>query len=121
MKCRHKYTGIGGVSCHCYRCGEYKHKKEVFVKKTRQDRIFRIGGGLLLIGIGFVLGMGVLISQIGGGWEHRIEFVENSISAMSRPRIITKEITNEIITEMPGHRHKFWTGEVIILDKPSSN
>lgn len=85
------------------------------MKKVMQDKIFRVGGGLLLIGIGCIIGMGIIISQIGGSWEHRIKFVENSVTAMVRP--VINNIEKSIITEIPNHKHKWFSDEIIILEK----
>ena len=74
------------------------------MKKAMQDKAFRLGGGLLLIGFGVVIGMGIIAFGVGNSFEHRIRFVENSISAMVRP---------VFIKDVAPHRHHWGIGEAV--------
>ena len=83
------------------------------MKKAMQDKAFRLGGGLLLIGFGCVIGMGILAFGVGNSFEHRVRFVENSISAMVRPVEIIKEVNVLKVERLGSHRHHWFTGKVI--------
>jgi len=104
MKHKHRYWENEKVmSKYCLICGKYKHKEGI-VKKVMQDKIFRVGGGLLLIGIGCIIGMGIIVFKVGHGYEYRIRFIENSVSAMVRP---------VFIKDVAPHRHRWGIGEAI--------
>ena len=60
----------------------------------------------LLLATGMIIGMGIMVFNLGGSWHYKIESMKKSISTMSRPRIITKTISKE-------HSHQWFTGKMV--------
>ena len=100
MKCKHKYIGIGSVGCYCIVCGEYKGKPGVYMKRFVEKKVMNIVMALLLIGLGLIIGMGMMILQIGGSWEYRVKSIENTVGIISSSMERINEV-NERIDRLP--------------------
>ena len=115
MGCDHKdYSG--SLGSHCLRCGEYKHKEGVYVYKLRFEKFANAMTVILIFSLGALVGMSVMVYQLGGSWHYKFENLQKTVSLLSMPVIVndyvidTPKFGKQV--SIPDHDHNGMYGRI---------